>query len=173
MLVERSKLQKLMSMERSKVAKMPTTITNTTTITTTTTTQDVKDHLWPQRAMMSQTGSKNTPKPIEKKSPVPEEILLDDDDDADQEEITDDNLEKSRESVGKSAHEEAKSKNPVGEKIPADAEEILLADDEDGEVTIDDEVALEDTSENLIQQLKRKHNWEEVESKRMRKTIQG
>jgi len=172
MLVERSKLQKLMSMERSKVAKMPTTITNSTTITTTTT-QDVKDHLWPQRALMSQTGSKNTSKPIEKKSPVPEEILLDDDDDVDQEEKTDGNLEKSRESVGKSAHEEAKSKNPVGEKIPADAEEILLADDKDGEVTIDDEVALENTSENLIQELKRKHNWEEVESKRMRKTIQG
>ena len=155
MLVERSKLQKLMSMERSKVGKILTT----------------------GKEVVAQTL-----KPIGKKSPVPEEILLDDDDNADRKEETDDKIKKSRESLGKSANEdeaEAESKNAekgsADAGAEADAEEILLAEDEEGEVTIDNEVATDDqsTSDDWIQQLKRKHDWEEVESKRMRKTIQG
>ena len=161
MLVERSKLQKLMAMESLKVAKMPA------------------------GKEVAQSASKFTFKPIEKKSPLPEEILLDDDnDDADQKEKTDDTL-KTREPVAKSANEdkpEVSTHDRTGaEKSPAleksdDPEEILLADDEDDKVTIDNEVAMDDndaTSANQLQQLKRKHEWEEVESKRMRKTIQG
>ena len=178
MLVERSKLQRLMSMERSKVG-MPTTTTGK---------EEVGKMPTTGKEEVVQTGSKYTFKPIEKKSPVPEEILLDDDDDSDQKKKTDDNLKKSIEPVAKSAKEdkpEAKSKNAEKGSPDADAEEILLADDEDGEVTIDNEVTIDDedgevridtdhsTSDHRIQQLKRKHEWEEVESKRIRKCIQG
>ena len=184
MLVERSKLQRLMSMERSKVG-MPSTTTGK---------EEVGKMATTGKEEVVQTGSKYTFKPIEKKSPVSEEILLDDDGDADHKKKTDDNLKKSIEPVAKSANkdkQEAKNKN--AEKGPADADadavadaqEILLADDEDGEVTIDNEVTIDDedgevridndhsTSDHRIQQLKRKHEWEEVESKRIRKCIQG
>ena len=170
MLVERSKLQRLMAMESSKVAKIPV------------------------GKEVTQSSSKFTFKPIEKKSPVPEEILLDDDDDADQKETTDDSL-KTRGPVDKSANENkpevGTDEKPVAEKKPTedesdDPEEILLADDEDDEATIDNEVVIEGNATSIevvvdgdatnldqLQQLKRKHEGEEVESKRMRKTIQG
>ena len=187
MLVERSKLQRLMAMESSKVAKMPA-------------------------------GKEMTQSASKKKSPVPEEILLDDDDDADEKETTDDSLKK-RDHVDKSANKEkpefGTNEKNVADKKPTedrseDPEEILLADDEDDEVTIDNEVVIDGdatnvnhnqsndkvtidnevvidgdatsievvidgdiTDVNQLQQLKRKHEGEEVESKRMRKTIQG
>ena len=170
MLVERSKLQRLMAMESSKVAKIPAD------------------------KEVTQSSSKFTFKPIEKKSLFPEEILLDDDDDADQKERNDDSL-KTRDPVTKSVNEDepevGTNEKPVAEKKRTedesdDPEEILLADDEDDEVTIDNEVVIEGNATSIevvvdgdatnldqLQQLKRKHEGEEVESKRMRKTIQG
>ena len=163
MLVERSKLQKLMAMESLKVAKKPA------------------------GKEVAQSASKSTFKPIEKKPPVPEEILLDEDndDDGDQKKKTDDSL-KMREPFAKSANEDkpevsthvraGEEKSQALEKSD-DPEEILLADDEEDEVTIGNEVAMDEdeaTSTNQLQQLKRKHeDVVEVESKRMRKTIQG
>ena len=170
MLVERSKLQRLMAMESSKVAKIPAD------------------------KEVTQSSSKFTFKPIEKKSLFPEEILLDDDDDADQKERNDDSL-KTRDPVTKSVNEDepevGTNEKPVAEKKRTedesdDPEEILLADDEDDEATIDNEVVIKGNATSIevvvdgdatnldqLQQLKRKHEGEEVESKRMRKTIQG
>ena len=162
MLVERSKLQKLMAMESLKVAKKPA------------------------GKEVAQSASKSTFKPIEKKPPAPEEILLDEDnDDADQKKKTDDSS-KMREPFAKSANEDkpevsthvrtGAEKSQALEKSD-DPEEILLADDEEDEVTIGNEVAMDEdeaTSTSQLQQLKRKQEEVvEVESKRMRKTIQG
>ena len=160
MLVERSKLQKLMAMESLKVAKKPA------------------------GKEVAQSASKSTFKPIEKKPPVPEEILLDEDND-DTDQKTDDSL-KMRGPFAKSANEDkpevsthvrtGAEKSQALEKSD-DPEEILLADDEEDEVTIGNEVAMDEDEANptnQLEQLKRKHEEVvEVESKRMRKTIQG
>ena len=196
MLVERSKLQKLMAME-PKVQKIPAG-------------KEVEQMAGKKVKASKETNqSKYSLKPIENDSAVPEEIFLDDDDDdVDQRPTTVGSL-KTKDSCTKSDND-SKSKVSSNNKTMTedqsnDADEILLAGDEGEEVTIDDEVVVDGdaiseevtiddevvvdgdaTSEEVTiddevvvdsdaikEQLKRKHDEDEVESKRMRKIIQG
>ena len=195
MLVERSKLQKLMAME-PRVQKIPDG-------------KEVEQMAGKKVKASKETNqSKYSLKPIENDSAFPEEIFLDDDDDVDQRPTTVGSL-KTKDSCTKSDND-SKSKVSSNNKTMTedqsnDADEILLAGDEGEEVTIDDEVVVDGdaiseevtiddevvvdgdaTSEEVTiddevvvdsdaikEQLKRKHDEDEVESKRMRKIIQG
>ena len=179
MLVERSKLQKLMAME-PKVQKIPAG-------------KEVELMAGKKVKTSKETNqSKYSSKPIENDSAVPEEIFLDDDDDdVDQRPTTVGSL-KTKDSCTKSDND-SKSKVSSNNKTMTedqsnDADEILLAGDEGEEVTIDDEVVVDGDaiseevtiddevvmdSDAIKEQLKRKHDEDEVESKRMRKIIQG
>ena len=179
MLVERSKLQKLMAME-PKVQKIPAG-------------KEVELMAGKKVEASKETNqSKYSLKPIENDSAVPEEIFLDDDDDdVDQRPTTVGSL-KTKDSCTKSDND-SKSKVSSNNKTMTedqsnDADEILLAGDEGEEVTIDDEVVVDGDaiseevtiddevvvdSDAIKEQLKRKHDEDEVESKRMRKIIQG
>ena len=164
MLVERSKLRKLMAMEGAKVAvknKDGNNVGNKAG-------NDVGNNV----------GTDITPsvgKSLEKKPTIPGEIFLDDDDGdgVEERDVSKNslNLEKPEiKVVDKEVSKHGKDEtSETIEKSNDDPVEILLADDEEDEVRIDQEVVLDCDTTGV----KRKYEMRDFESKRIRKTTQG
>ena len=165
MLVERSKLRKLMAMEGAKVAvknKDGNNVDNKAG-------NDVGNDITPS-------VGKPLSKSLEKKPTIPDEIFLDDDDGdgVEERDVSKNilNLETPETKVdGKEVSKPGKDEtSDTIEKSNDDPEEILLADDEEeDEVRIDQEVVLDCD----ITGVKRKYEMMDFESKRIRKTTQG
>ena len=168
MLVERSKLRKLMAMEGAKVAVKNKDGNNVDNKAGNDVDNNVGNDITPS---IGKTLSNS----LEKKPTIPDEVFLDDDDGdgVEERDVSKNilNLETPETKVdGKEVSKPGKDEtSDTIEKSNDDPEEILLADDEEEEVRIDQEVVLDCD----ITGVKRKYEMMDFESKRIRKTTQG
>ena len=169
MLVERSKLRKLMAMESAKVAVKNKDGNNVDNKAGNDVDNNVGNDITPS---IGKTLSNS----LEKKPTIPDEVFLDDDDGdgVEERDVSKNSLNLATPEtkvVGREVSKPGKDEtSDTIEKSNDDHEEILLADDEEeDEVRIDQEVVLDCD----ITGVKRKYEMIDFESKRTRKTKQG